>query len=90
LNKKVKAGLKELVDVVSGKMTLKELTIEIERLYLFRDPEFCVITIERDDKIKGMRGTLYITKKDFRAGKDGFTRNAGDGVKSFDFRIEQY
>ena len=66
MNKKVEAGLKELVDVASGKMTLKELTIEIERLYLFRDPEFCVITIERDDTIKGMRGTLYITKKDFK------------------------
>ncbi len=66
MNRKVKKGLEELVDLTSGKMTLVQLSDEIRNLYLHRNPEYCVITIERDDRIKGMRGTIYITKTDFK------------------------
>ena len=65
MNKKIQKGLEELVDICGGKMTLKELTQEIERTYLFRNPEYTVITIERDDKIQGMRCTIYMQHKDF-------------------------
>ena len=66
MNKTVKKGLEELVDVVGGKMTLKELEGEIRQLYLHRNPQYTVITIERDDFIKGMRATVYITSADFK------------------------
>jgi hypothetical protein len=62
---KTEINLDDLVDIVSGKMTLKELTEEIRKLYLYRNPKYCIITIERDHKIKGMRGTIYITPEEF-------------------------
>jgi len=63
---KKKINLEKLVDCVGGKMTLDQLSEEVRNLYQHRNPEYTIITIERDDTIKGMRCTLYIKPEDFK------------------------
>jgi hypothetical protein len=55
----------DLVDVVAGPMTLKELDREITSQCLHRSPEYMVILIEKNEQLKKYHTTLYITKKDF-------------------------
>ena len=56
---------KKLVDVVTGKMTLAELNNEVARYMFDKQPDLLLITIERDDDLKGYRSTIYLTIKDF-------------------------
>ena len=57
---------KKLVDVVSGKLTLVQLNREIAQYMLQKNPTLLLITIERDDTIKGYRSTIYLTLEDFK------------------------
>jgi len=57
---------KKLVDAVSGKLTLVQLNREIAQYMLQKKPTLLLITIERDDTIKGYRSTIYLTLEDFK------------------------
>jgi predicted translin family RNA/ssDNA-binding protein len=63
--KKLKKELKNWVDICGGKMTLDELAEEIKHYMYYKTPDNLIVTIERDDKIKGYRSTIYLSKKDF-------------------------
>ena len=55
-----------MTDVCSGKMNLKQLIREIERVILTNIPEKVVITIEKDEEIKGYKSIIYIPINDFQ------------------------
>lgn len=66
LPKKTKKHLEDnFVDVCGGKMDLKTLAKEIFHYMISKRPENLIATIERDDSIKGYRGTIYLSKQDF-------------------------
>ena len=56
----------ELTDVVAGPMTLTELCQEITKAALAKSPEYMVILMEKDPKIKKYRSAIYMTKEDFK------------------------
>jgi len=64
LNQRTKDRLEEYVDVCAGKMTLEEVGKEIIH-YMLKSPENMIVTIERNDEVKGYYSTIYISKKDF-------------------------
>jgi len=57
---------KELTDIVTGPMDIFELHRELLNVMYHRSPEYVVITIEKDTKIKKYRSSIYITHEDFR------------------------
>ena len=57
--------LETMVDIVGGKLSLTELTRELTGLYYHRSPPLTVVTIERDEKVKGYVSTIYIDGKSF-------------------------
>lgn len=57
--------INDLVDVTRGKMTLKELAKDIAFQMYHRSPEKLVITIERDDTVRGYVSTVYMSTEDF-------------------------
>lgn len=56
----------DLVDIVAGPMKLDEVTQEIRSLVYAKSPEYVVVLIEKDPKIKKYHTTIYITKEDFK------------------------
>ena len=56
----------DMIDICSGKMTLAQLTKEIHHYMYMYEPTKMTIEIERDDKLKGLRSTIYIPKDDFK------------------------
>ena len=55
----------KLTDIVGGPMNLGELNLELISIMGHRSPEYMVILIEKDRKLKKYISTIYITKKDF-------------------------
>jgi hypothetical protein len=64
--KQIKKSLERWVDICSGKMTLNDLSREIDFYMNYKTPNNMIITIERDNDIKGYRSTIYLSKKDFK------------------------
>ena len=70
LNKKTKKHLEDnFVDVCGGKMHLKELTDEIFHYMYYKNPSEMIITIKRNNRIKGYYSSIYIPIKDFEKKK---------------------
>jgi hypothetical protein len=56
---------RSLVDIVAGPMKLIDLNNELVRIMQHRSPEYLVMTIQKDKKIKKYYTTIYISKEDF-------------------------
>jgi len=60
----------EIVDLVVGPMTVCQAKLEIDRVFAFRDPEYLIVIMQKEDyaqpENKNKYHTrLYISKEDF-------------------------
>ena len=55
-----------LTDIVVGPMNIHDLNRELVNLVLHRSPEYVVILIEKNKKIKKYQTSIYITREDFK------------------------
>lgn len=55
----------KMVDVVTGKLTLKEVEREI-RHYMLKSPKRLIVDIQLDIPNRGYHTTIWIPKSDFR------------------------
>jgi hypothetical protein len=55
----------ELVNIVSDHLTLNQLEARIANLVSNRSPEYMVILIEKDPKVKKYKSSIYINDKEY-------------------------